>query len=117
MHTRFGDIALRTLEHTRISSVSGRFTIPPRMYSHTNDGTPWEAFQRNPLFKCFAGALHLNHPYERLAFLVAHQSVPFIVQRNEVKLKVGGVGDHANDDPGKDPVHTSVIHGVRMMSI
>src|SRR6266704_4536108 len=117
MHTQFGDTALWTLEHTRISSVAGGFTIPPRMDSHADDRTPWEAFQRNPLFKCFPGTFHLNHPYQRLAFLVAHQSVPFFVQRNEVKLKVGGVGDHANDHSGKDPVHTSVIHGIRMMSI
>src|SRR2546427_495737 len=117
MHTRFGRAALRTLEDTRISSVSGRFTIPPRMDSHANDHSPWEAFQCNALFECFPGTLHLNHPHERLAFLIAHQSVPFFVQRNEVKLEVGGVGDYANDYSRKDPVHTSVIHGVRMMSI
>src|SRR5207249_10436487 len=117
MPTRSDDPAPLTLELTRFSPVSGRFTIPPRLYSHTDDRTPWQAFQRNPLFECFPGTFHLNHPYERLAFLVAHQSVPFFVQRNEVKLKVGGVGDHANDHSGKDPVHTSVIHGIRMMSI
>src|SRR2546430_5159788 len=111
MHTRFGRAALRTLEDTRISSVSGRFTIPPRMDSHANDHSPWEAFQCNALFECFPGTLHLNHPDERLAFLIAHKSVPLFVQRNEVKLEVGGVGDYANDYPRKDrsEEHTSEL--------
>src|SRR5712692_10409581 len=117
MHTRFGHAALWTLEYARISSVSGRFTIPPRMDSHADDRTLLEAFQRNALFECFPGAFHLNHPDERLAFLIAHQGVPFFVQRNEVKLEVGGVGDYSNDHRSKDPEHTSVIHGIRMMSI
>src|SRR5436309_11675575 len=117
MHTRFGHAALRTLVQTRISSVSRRFTIPPRMDSHAEDRPLWKAFSRNAIFECLRGTLHLNYPDERLAFLIAHQSVPFFVQGNEVHLEVGGVGDGANDHPGKNPVHTSVIHRVRMMSI
>ena len=117
MHTWFGDATFGALEYTRLSSVSGRFTIPPWMDSHADDGTPWEAFQRDALFECFPGAFHLNDPNERLAFLVAHQRIPFFVQRNEVKLEMRGVGDDANDHSGKDPVHTSVIHRIRMMRI
>src|SRR2546426_8588073 len=113
MHARFGRLALRTLVQTRISSVSARFTIPPRMDSHTEDRPLWKAFSRNAIFECLRGTFHLNHPDERLAFLIAHQSVPFFVQRNEVHLEVGGVGDYANNDAGKNPEYSSVIHGVR----
>src|SRR2546426_659275 len=35
MHTLFGHASLGTLEYTRISSVSGRLTIPPWMESKT----------------------------------------------------------------------------------
>src|SRR2546426_2290836 len=117
MHTLFGHASFGPLEYPRISSVSGRLTIPPWMDSHTDDRASWEAFQCNPLFECFPGTLHLDDPNERLAFLIAYQSVSFFVQRNEVKLEVCGIGDDANDDPGKNPIYTSVIHGVRMMSM
>src|SRR5207245_3119397 len=116
MHTLLWHASLETLEYTRISSVSGRLTIPPLMDSHADDRASWEAFQCNTLFECFPGTLHLDDPNERLAFLIAYQSVSFFVQRNEVKLEVCGIGDDANDDYGKDPIHTSVIHRVRLMS-
>src|SRR5256712_8860577 len=117
MPTLFGHAPLGTLEYPRISSVPGRLTIPPWMDSHADDRASWEAFQCNTLFECFPSALHLDDPNKRLAFLIAYQSVSFFVQRNEVKLEVCGIGDDANDDSGKNPIHTSVIHGVRMMSM
>src|SRR5205814_6953941 len=117
MHPRFGHAALRTLVETRISSVSRRLTIPPRMNSHAYDRPLWEAFFRNAIFERLPRTFHLNHPDERLAFGIAHESVAFFIQGNEVELEVGSVGNCANDHAGKNPKHTSVIHGVRMMSI
>src|SRR5438094_2766553 len=73
MHTGFGHAALGTLEYTRISSVSGRLTIPPWMDSHADDRTSWEAFQCNTLFECFPGTLHLDNPNERLDLPIASQ--------------------------------------------
>src|SRR5215831_20061788 len=110
MHARFRRAALGALKHTGISSVSGRLTIATRMYAHTDDRSPREAFQRDPLFECFPRALHLNDPNERLTLFIAHQSVPFFIQRNEVKLEVGGIGNYANDHARKYSVHTPVIH-------
>src|SRR5438876_3516072 len=112
---RFG--ALRTLEQSRHSSVACRFTIPPRMETHAEDRRLREALSCNALFVCFRCTFHLNHPDERLALLIAHQSRPFFVQGNEMNLEVGGVGNDANDDARKHPVHGSVVHGVRMMSM
>src|SRR5438034_10897027 len=83
MHTLFGHASPGTLEYTRISSVSGRLTIAPWMDSHADDRTSWEAFQCNTLFECFPSTLHLNDPNERLALLIAYQSVSFFVQRSE----------------------------------
>src|SRR5438876_4757892 len=116
MHTRFRRAAFRTLEYARIASVSGRLAVAPGMDSHAHDRAARKAFQRNSLFECFAGTFHLNDPDERLAFFIAHQRVAFVVQRNEVKLEVGGVGNDANDHTGKDTVDTSIVHGIRMMS-
>src|SRR5688500_7711712 len=93
--------ALGTLEQARLSSVSRRLAIPPRVEPHAEDRSLWEALAGNAILECLRGALHLNHPDERLAFLVAHQRTPFVVQGNEVHLEVGGVGDDANHHAGK----------------
>src|SRR3989442_4614749 len=42
MHTLFAHASLETLEYTRVSSVSGRLTIPPWMDSHADDRASWE---------------------------------------------------------------------------
>src|SRR5262249_2463109 len=115
MHSRFRRTTLRTLKDTRIASVAGRFAIATWMHSHADDGTARKAFHGNSLFERFAGAFHLDDPHDRLVFLIAYERIQFVVQRNKVKLEVGGVRNHANDDPGEDAVHATVIHGVRMM--
>src|SRR5437879_6994881 len=66
MHTLFGHASLGTLEYTRISSVSGRLTIPPWMDSHADDRASWEAFQGKTLFECLPGTLHLADPNKSL---------------------------------------------------
>src|SRR4051794_5072191 len=104
MQSRFGHTAHRTLVDSRISSVSRRLTIPPRMDSHTDDHALWEAVLGDSLLEGFPGTLHLNHPDKRLAFFVAYQSVPFLVQGDEVELEVGGVGNDANHHSGKNLV-------------
>src|SRR5207302_1821118 len=109
VHTRFRCAAFRTLEYPGIAPVSGRLAIAPRMDSHTNNCSAREAFQRNSLFECFAGTFHLDDPDEGLAFLIAHQSVTFVVQGDEVKFEMGGVGNDANDHTGKDTIDASVI--------
>src|SRR5215510_4191885 len=105
MHTGFGNAPFRTLVQTRVSSVSTRFTVPPRMDSHAEDRPLWKALAGNAVFERLCGTFHLNHPNERLAFLVAYQSITFFVKGNEVNLEVGGVGDDAYDDAGKNPVY------------
>src|SRR5438445_12584602 len=62
MHILFGHASLGTLEYTRISSVSGRLTIPPWMDSHADDRASCEVFQCNTLFERFLSALHLHDP-------------------------------------------------------
>src|SRR5881296_4226641 len=83
MHAWFRHAAFGALEYTRLSAVSRRFAIPTGMDSHADDCAPGEAFQRNALFERFPGAFHLNNPDQRLTLLIANQSIPFFVQRNE----------------------------------
>src|SRR5262245_53418533 len=117
MPARLGLGALRTLEQARLASVPGGLAIPSWMEAHAEDRALWEALLRDAVFVGLPGALHLNDPDEGFAFAVADERVALLVQRNEVHLEVGGVGDHANDHSGEHPVHVAVVHRIRVMSV
>src|SRR5262245_41348817 len=97
MHTRLWNAAFRTLIQTRVSSVSARLAIPPRMHTHTEDRTLGEALSRNPVFERLCGALHLNNQHEGLALFIAQERVTLFIQGNEMHFEMGGVGDDPND--------------------
>jgi hypothetical protein len=87
------------------------------MESHAEDGTLREGFFGDAVPESLSRTLHLEHPNERLAFLVFYESISIFIQRDHVHLEMSRIGDNANHDSRKYPECRPVIHRVRMMRV